>query len=353
MSGDAGNNGYTAGVGYNLVTGLGSPVANRLVPDLIDYHGPGTSYSGPTVAPLQDATPVNTGTNGAGPIDVFSVFDSLAVAGNGLGEAHGQVFGTGLGSPLNASLAPAGAGRTAGSPVVATGFTSGPASSISPAGLMPLPPSAVAITPVATSLVSQHPPGRRRGLWLRSRQVPSPRQYSSELISTSWPFPLGRIRRPASCSRRSSKSWLARRGSAGASALPEKTDDPALEELACDAVLWQGRREAETLGGLGLPRDGVISDVPNDDRCGAAALACGPSLRFARARRPCHESTCPGSPPHPRHGCRTSCLQSVSGVMARAPCRSVVGGRGSGPEAEPRYFPVRLAAAGADREAFF
>ena len=43
----SGNNGYAAGAGYNLVTGLGTPVANLLVPDLIAYQGPGTSYAGP------------------------------------------------------------------------------------------------------------------------------------------------------------------------------------------------------------------------------------------------------------------------------------------------------------------
>ncbi len=71
-----GNNGYAAGAGYNLVTGLGTPVANLLVPDLVAYNGPGTSYSGSTVAPLLDASLVDTG---SGPIDVFSVFNSIMV----------------------------------------------------------------------------------------------------------------------------------------------------------------------------------------------------------------------------------------------------------------------------------
>ena len=59
----SGNNGYTAGAGYNLVTGLGTPVANLLVPDLIAYQGPGTTYAGPTVGPLQDA---DAGRHGGG-----------------------------------------------------------------------------------------------------------------------------------------------------------------------------------------------------------------------------------------------------------------------------------------------
>src|SRR5208282_5066719 len=70
----SGTNGYTASAGYNLVTGLGTPVAKLLVPDLIAYQGAGTAYSGSTVAPLQNAGLVNTGTSDSGPMDVFSVF---------------------------------------------------------------------------------------------------------------------------------------------------------------------------------------------------------------------------------------------------------------------------------------
>ena len=48
----SGFNGYTANAGYNLVTGLGTPVANLLVGDLVAYQGPGTIYAGPTVGAL-------------------------------------------------------------------------------------------------------------------------------------------------------------------------------------------------------------------------------------------------------------------------------------------------------------
>jgi len=84
----SGTNGYTAGAGYNLVTGLGTPVANLLVPDLVAYQGAGTTYAGPTVGPLKNADLVNTGTTDSGPIDVFSVFDALTVRNNGFGYAQ-------------------------------------------------------------------------------------------------------------------------------------------------------------------------------------------------------------------------------------------------------------------------
>ena len=77
----SGNNGYTAGAGYNLVTGLGTPVASLLVPDLVDYQGSGTTFAGPAVAPLANAAVVNTGSAGSGPMDVFSVFDEKGKRG--------------------------------------------------------------------------------------------------------------------------------------------------------------------------------------------------------------------------------------------------------------------------------
>jgi hypothetical protein len=88
----SGTNGYSAGAGYNLVTGLGTPVANRLVPDLVAYQGPGTSYSGPTVARLQNAGLVDTGTSGGAPMDVFSVFDSVTLTIVAL--SHGNATGS-------------------------------------------------------------------------------------------------------------------------------------------------------------------------------------------------------------------------------------------------------------------
>ncbi len=86
----SGTNGYTASAGYNLVTGLGTPVANLLVPDLIAYQGASTTYSGSTVAPLQNSVLVNSGTTDSGPMDVFSVFDSFTVTNVGLSHAHAK-----------------------------------------------------------------------------------------------------------------------------------------------------------------------------------------------------------------------------------------------------------------------
>jgi hypothetical protein len=83
-----GNNGYSAGAGYKLVTGLGTPVANLLVSDLVAYQGPGTSYSGPTVGPLQNATLDGNWTGSGGPINVFSVFDSFTVTGVGINHTR-------------------------------------------------------------------------------------------------------------------------------------------------------------------------------------------------------------------------------------------------------------------------
>jgi hypothetical protein len=78
-----GTNGYHANTGYNLVTGLGTPMADRLVFDLIAYQGADTTYSGPTVGPLQDAALTNTGAIEGSIVNVFSVFNSFIVTGSG------------------------------------------------------------------------------------------------------------------------------------------------------------------------------------------------------------------------------------------------------------------------------
>jgi hypothetical protein len=79
----SGFNGYTAHAGYNLVTGLGTPVANSLVSDLVAYRGAGTAYAGPTVGRLQDATRIDIGTTSGNTISVFSVFNAVTVTGDG------------------------------------------------------------------------------------------------------------------------------------------------------------------------------------------------------------------------------------------------------------------------------
>jgi hypothetical protein len=75
-------------VGYNLVTGLGTPVANLLVSDLVAYQGPGTVYNGPTVGPLQSTSLDTNWTGSGGPINVFSVFDSLTVTSAGINHTR-------------------------------------------------------------------------------------------------------------------------------------------------------------------------------------------------------------------------------------------------------------------------
>ena len=92
------NGGYTAAAGYNMVTGLGTPVANLLVPDLIAYQG--------TSAP--NATASASGgfgsANGSSTINVvFNVFDALTGTRSGqadlLGGEGGGTLIRGLSTP--------------------------------------------------------------------------------------------------------------------------------------------------------------------------------------------------------------------------------------------------------------
>ena len=62
------------------MTGLGTPVANLLVSDLVAYQGSGTVYSGAKVGPLQDATLTGGVSSENAGTDVINVFDSLTIA---------------------------------------------------------------------------------------------------------------------------------------------------------------------------------------------------------------------------------------------------------------------------------
>ena len=75
----SGSNGYSAGAGYNLVTGLGTPVANLLVPDLAAWQGPGSYGQVQTVGAIQDANLQYTGdsSSSAGDGAAFQIFDFM------------------------------------------------------------------------------------------------------------------------------------------------------------------------------------------------------------------------------------------------------------------------------------
>ena len=60
----SGSNGYSAGPGYDLVTGLGTPVAGLLVPDLVSYAG-GPASATP-VAPIAASGLVYSGSGTRG-----------------------------------------------------------------------------------------------------------------------------------------------------------------------------------------------------------------------------------------------------------------------------------------------
>jgi mucin-19 len=85
------NGGYSAGTGYDLVTGLGSPNANLLVPDLISYKG-GTN-SGRTITVTSGAGTMeasSAGPTNAVPAGVFNIFSAELV-----GRGHASVADVG------------------------------------------------------------------------------------------------------------------------------------------------------------------------------------------------------------------------------------------------------------------
>jgi hypothetical protein len=109
------NGGYKAAPGYNLVTGLGTPVANVLVPDMVAGNYPATGR----VAPISPDLNANRGWNGSAGGGTFNAFrgQGSGIRGQGTeisdvrdGAAFGLNPGLGAsGSPGTGSWVGAGA----------------------------------------------------------------------------------------------------------------------------------------------------------------------------------------------------------------------------------------------------
>jgi hypothetical protein len=142
----SGYNGYNANAGYNLVTGLGTPVANLLVPDLVAYHGPSTSYAGSTVTPLVDASFTDPGATGTGGSAAIGASSSLAGTGHGLVVAQAPASGA-FASPVVApSLTPGTAGWSVSTQAV------GASTSSATGGLIISVGTSVASMPVSATM---------------------------------------------------------------------------------------------------------------------------------------------------------------------------------------------------------
>ena len=268
----SGSNGYTANAGYNLVTGLGTPVANLLVGDLVAYQGPGTTYAGPTVGPLQDATLVDTWSAGGGVTDVFSVFSAITVSNSGLGAGRG----TGLASTITApsSGTPAHdvmASHAAVTPVLTFETTFALASGTqwqsgsvqapdtvansSPLGPISQSPANVTITPVSTSL------GAHEVVW----SMP-------QAVVISGVKDVNRAESPAA-------DGVVLDGRISSRPRTGRVSDSVLDELAADSVLWLAQQEngaitIPVLPTVGDARDPVAGDpLRRNDRPGPPADA--------------------------------------------------------------------------------
>jgi hypothetical protein len=92
------NGGYNAGAGYDLVTGLGTPAANLVVPGLIAYNGQFSIPAGETPVDFGPPAPLSGSGGSGGPENTFSVFGVLPHGG------HRASAACGLGDALQAEL---------------------------------------------------------------------------------------------------------------------------------------------------------------------------------------------------------------------------------------------------------
>ncbi len=275
----SGNNGYTANAGYNLVTGLGTPVANLLVGDLVAYHGPGTTYAGPTVGALQDATLVNTWSNGSDNASVFSVFAAITVSSGGLRHDQGPGAASTVSTPMSGTpVQEVVASHSAGTPLTTFGATveqaagslsqSGPvqargwATNSSSLGQTSRSPAATTITSVFTGLFTHET------AWATPQVV-----VSSPVTSVN----SGGARATDSVELGGLIPSRSRTG---------VVSEAVLDELAADSVLWPAQEGSGTITIPVLPahavtRNSVIGDSllyrnhslpPTDYAAGLAVL---------------------------------------------------------------------------------
>jgi hypothetical protein len=237
----SGNNGYAANPGYNLVTGLGTPVADLLVPDLVAYQGSGTSYPGPTVGPLQDATFVDPGAGSGGGSDAISAFESFVVTSHGLGYGQDPGQGSVLTSAMGEMETMGVAHRTV--PLQDLGIPDGPASAdpLTAAGLDRLTPAVLDPVAGGSGIAVDEGTGGT---------MPLDDVVARDAILTNWSSPrtLATKRMPAQRGRASGSSF-----SGGIFAVLGGARRSVLQARLVDAVLSDGGKPRSLDTGARIP----------------------------------------------------------------------------------------------------
>ena len=249
----SGFNGYTANAGYNLVTGLGTPVANLLVGDLVGYQGPGTTYAGPTVGALQGATLVNTGLGGGDTANVFTVFSAITITGGGPGNGQGPDAASTISTPMSGTPAQeVVASHSVVTPATALGTTPGRtpgslsqsgsvqafglATYSSPLGQTSQSPAALATSPVSSSLVMHET------------------AWATAQAAVSSPVDDVNVGRSPASNREDLDGLMTLRPRTG------HVSDAVLDELAADSVLWPVEQANGTITLPVLPTNKVTRD---------------------------------------------------------------------------------------------
>ena len=246
--------------GPQLTTGLGTPRADRLVPDLVAYRGPRTPDAGPTVGPPQVGTRLNAGSGAGAPIDGFRVIDAFA------GPGPGPRLGTRHDAPSPQDGVPAAVAPSlilAAAPTPAQGGFATPGWPTNPGriGLMPSSPAPFAFPPAGrggalgdapgttpVSSVARRQPDRPRPA-ARSTPRPAPGSGSHAVPAPSVPFPgMGEDRDEAS------RLLPARPRT-------DRVPDSVLDELAIDPVVQRGLTGVGTIVAAAIP-SAVVSGKP-------------------------------------------------------------------------------------------
>ena len=271
----SGSNGYTANAGYNLVTGLGTPVANLLVPRPGRLPGPGHDLRGPDGRPLAGCHALRApGSSGGGTTDAFNVFSAITLGSNGFGHAQAPSAGIAAGMPIGGTPATVVAGHAAtttpvtANPATAVASTFGPATGhVSPDGSAQVlgwgtnsSPAGVASQPTAGATLAPISNGHAAPMIARSTAQPG----TGTAIAYEQPsgFPTTARQGPDILVRARSRMGL--------------VPDSVLDELAADPALWPARQGNGTITIPVLSTDGVTGDPVIGDLSRKGTGRCRP-----------------------------------------------------------------------------
>ena len=219
---------------------------------------------GPDGRPVAECQPGQHGSGGGGTINVFSVFDIMTIASDGLGSARPPGNTTDPSAMMNMTTAPAAANQAPTTSFLAQnghGLGIGTQTNPSPIAAMSLSTGGVTVVPIRTCLGSRQP--------ARPNAVP--------VVLTSTSSDPGHSTRFQRMDHDSVLSLIPARFRAG------RSTDSVLDDLAVSAVLSRGTSSHGTTGTLAAR---VLPEIPDTQAGPGETRSDDPGVNPVRSEQP-------------------------------------------------------------------